>query len=206
MKTHILIIGIIFSMSNIAMAAPAGTAHGKNLNIGQIEFLDQSKANNGQKIIGSVTTPMVYNGLYTQDIGAIVLSDDYVYGNPDSVFPNKNNTLTLMDFVGYEVAAREYNKAVSNIKLYCSTDPVFKSTESKFCQDVGRSGNHTICNIFRKKGATCNEHVKAFQDYLSKDYFAPDIEAYQVCIANCNVSGNNDNEDRGHDPNDSSKG
>lgn len=195
---------MIITISNVAYAAPAGTAHGKNLNIGQIEFLDRTKANNGQKITGSVTTPMVYNGLYTQDIGAIVLGDDYVYGKSDSVFPNKNNTLNLMDFIGYEVAAREYNKAVSNIRLYCSTDPVFKKTESKFCRDNGISQDHKICNIFRRRGATCNEHMKAFQDYLSKDYLAPDVEAYQVCIKNCDAGS--DNEDRGHDPNDSSRG
>lgn len=204
MKAFFCILGIL--SAHYAIATPTSTNHNKILNIGQIEFLDKSKANNGQKIIGTVTTPMIYNGLYTQDIGAIVLGEEYLFGTNNSVFPSNTQTLNGMDIIGYEVAAREYAKAIKNIRLFCSTDPVYRTKKKTSCRQREHGGD--VCSTRTIKGATCNEHLKTFQNYLSKDYLAPDVETFQVCIANCNPppSSTNDREDRGHDPNDSSKG
>lgn len=196
MKKKILkIILLSISISGITYAIPASTVHRKIINIGQIEFLDKSKANNGQKIIGSITTPMIYNGLYTQDIGSIILSNDYLFGSPTSIFQNQKDTLDTMDFVGYEIAVREYSKAIKNIRLVCSADPVYKTKKETVCKQTERADR---CWTVTTKGLPCNEHLKTFENYLSNDYLAPDVESYQVCIANCGNS-NQTNEHSGGD-------
>lgn len=169
-----------------AHAAPVNPVHSKILNVKQIEFKDKTKGNFGRKVLGSITTPMMLNGVMTQDVGAIVLGESDMVGESTSVFPSDDLLIEKLDIAGYQVATLEYLKAVRAYYLWCSTDPASKASYEDRC--TGEKGH--CRTVQTKPAADCNviANQKAFNEVLNvqNSKKAPTVREIKVCT-NCNT-------------------
>lgn len=187
----------LMTLPIMSMGAPSSPVHGKSMNVKQIEFLDKTKGNYGQKIISTITTPMVLNGVITQDIGTIILGEEDIIGNENAIFPKKEDTIQKLDIAGYQATTVEYLKAIRAVKLWCSTNDAYMAKYEVRC--TGENGNCRTVQISSAK--PCNAEAIVFNNYLNhnKNFQAPVAVPIQVCVANC--SNNNSNKKLKNDEN-----
>lgn len=189
----------LMTLPIMSVGAPSSPVHGKSMNVKQIEFLDKTKGNYGQKIISTITTPMVLNGIITQDIGTIILGEEDILGNENAIFPRKEDTIQKLDIAGYQATTVEYLKAIRAVKLWCSTNDDYQAKYEERC--TGENGNCRTVKIADAK--PCNAEAIVFNNYLNtnKNFQAPIAVPVQVCVANCDSNGGSngklrhDNED-----------
>ena len=191
MNYKVLTLSLMCAFYSVASyAAPSTPVHGRILNIKEIQFLNTNSGTGGQKRTATITTPMMMNGVITQDIGAIILDNESIIGR-EGIFPPGAPAIGRIDTIGYEVTVREYSQAVNAIREWCNYGAPSQDTIN---QCIANKNCHTVLQPI-----ACNAHLIAYQNYLSQDQFAPNLingtASYQICTTTggSNGGGGSDN-------------